>query len=144
MLLDAAGDAGLAAFAVAQLFFFLLWAALMVLSIGSLVLHIVALVDVAKMQWWQFVPPGEPVKSSWLLGLGLGFVIPFGGIVTTVLWWRQVRNPKRAGLLAERPFWMSSSAPPTYPYQVPGGPPGMPPPGPGPWGPPPGPPADGA
>ena len=142
--MDSSGDAGFAALAVLfQMFFFLLWMALVVVAAGQLVMHIVAIIDVAKMQWWQFVPPGEPVKSSWLLGLGISFVIPFGGLITTIMWWRQVRTPKRAGQLAERPFWMSSSAPGTYPYQLPGGPPGMPPPpGPGPWGPPP--PAGGA
>jgi hypothetical protein len=117
---------GVAAFALFNLIFFVIWGGLMAAGITFLVLHIVALVDVAKMQGWQFVPPGEPVKSSWLLGLALAFVIPFGGIVTTIMWWRQVRAPKRMGQLAGRPFWMSD--------------PSIQPPPPG-WGPPPGVPA---
>jgi hypothetical protein len=115
-------DAGLAGLFILQAILWLVWLALMAGALAIFVMHIVALVDVSKMQGWQFVWPGEPVKSSWLLGLALGFVIPLGSLVTTILWWQKVRAPRRQGLPADRPFWMSAPLPPP-------GPPPMPPPG---------------
>src|SRR5688572_29730971 len=104
-------EAGFAAFALFNLLFVVLWLVMMAASVALLVCFVLTVVEVARTPPWQFEWPGEPVKTSWLLGLAIGTVIPFGSLVTTIVAWRQVRGAKRAGQLAGRPFWMAGPAP---------------------------------
>ena len=81
-------------------FFLVFWLAMMALNIAIYVFYVWSLVDIAKTPPELFEWPGERVKSQWLAGIGIAFIIPFGYFVTPFMWWAQVRKPRRQGRLA--------------------------------------------
>jgi hypothetical protein len=113
---------------------------LMLLVVVPLVIHIWAMVDVSQGRNEEFGPPWDNSKQAWLMGLAIGFFVPFGHIVAPILWWVQVRGPRKRGEQAGRPFWMQARPMPPGMYGQPGygqpgyGPPGYGPPGYGPPG----------
>ena len=100
--------------------FMFFWVMLVsMLAFVPIVMLIVALVDVVRAPDAAFGPPWENTKNAWTLGLALGYVVPAGAIVGSVLWWVQVRPALRSGRQVPRPFWAPR---PAYPYQPPGPP----------------------
>ena len=93
---------------------FIFWAAMMALSIGVYVFYVWSIVDIARTPPELFEWPGERTKTSWLAGIAIAFIIPFGMYVTPFMWWSQVRKPRSRGRLAIRPFWAPTVVPPGY------------------------------
>jgi hypothetical protein len=101
-------------------------------AVAGFILGIVALISVAKTPTDVFGPWWDNTKQMWLIGIAVGFVVPFGTLVTGIMWFSAGRAPLRAGQgYAGRPFWSGPPKPP----------PAMPPPGwpgygyaPGPYG----------
>lgn len=103
--------------------FALAWLTLM----GGVVLAIAALVSVAGTPTEAFGPWWDNTRALWLIGIAVGFVVPFGTLITGIMWFNSGRAPLRAGQgFAGRPFWAGPPKPP------PPGWPGYPPPGYGP------------
>jgi len=117
---------------------FILFGTFLVFVIGTvvffvfvpLVVHIWAIVDVSNARDEVFGPPWDNSKQAWLTGLAVAFMIPFGHLVAPILWWTQVRGPRKRGAPVGRPFWMTGP-----PVVGPPGAYGRPPPN-GPGGPP--------
>jgi hypothetical protein len=106
------------------LFFGLIWLA----AFGGLVLGISALISVARTPTEAFGPWWDNTRQLWLIGIAVGFVIPFGMLIAGIMWFSSGRAPLRAGHgYAGRPFWAGPPKPqPTLP---PPGWPGYAPPG---------------
>jgi hypothetical protein len=116
--------------------FFGFFMAIWLVGFGALVLAIAALISVAKTPTEFFGPWWDNTKQTWIIGIAVSFVIPFGTLIAGIMWFNSGRAPLRAGHgVAGRPFWAGPPKPP----------PAMPPPGwpgynPGPYGYPPAPP----
>jgi hypothetical protein len=110
--------------------FFVFWFFLVfVLIFVPLAFTVWALIDVVRAPDAAFGPPWDNAKSMWILGIALGFVVPFGTLVAPVLWWTQIRPALRAGQLVPRPFWAPRPSYPSYPPYPPQAPyPYQPPP----------------
>jgi hypothetical protein len=107
------------AFGLFFLFFGVLWLA----TFGGVILAIAALISVAKTPSHVFGPWWDNTKQVWLIGIAVGFVVPFGAIVAGFIWFHSGRAPLREGRgYAARPFWAGPPKPP------PGVWPGYPPP----------------
>jgi hypothetical protein len=103
-------------FSVFFLFFGLIWLA----AIGGLVVGISALISVARTPTEMFGPWWDNTRQLWLVGIAVGFVVPFGTLIAGIMWFSSGRAPLRAGRgYAGRPFWASPPKPQ----------PGPPPPG---------------
>lgn len=123
--------------------FMLLWLVMMVASIGGLALGVAALISAARLPDVAFGPWWDNTKSTWLLGIGVSYLIPFGFLVTAIYWFRTGKRSLHETGVVARPFWAGPPKPmpmaPSYlpPYAGPpvyGPPPGSPQPGPGPSG----------
>jgi hypothetical protein len=109
----------LPAFGLFFVFFAVLWLA----TFGGIVLAICALISVARTPTPFFGPWWDSTKQTWLIGIAVGFLVPFGALVTGFIWFHTGRAPLRAGQgYAARPFWAGPPKPP------PGVWPGYPPP----------------
>lgn len=119
--------------------FFVFFAAIWLIAIATYVVGIAALISIARHPSEAFGPWWDNTRSTWLIGIAVSFILPFGALVTGIAWFksgvaplRQIRGP------AGRPFWAGPAKP--YPPYPPYGPPvGYPPPPPGtppPYGPP--------
>lgn len=112
--------------------FLVVWLTLMLAAIGGMVVGISALVSISRLPPEAFGPWWDNTKTPWLLGVAVSFVIPFGLLVTGVLWFRSGRRTLvRTGVVG-RPFWMGPPRPPPPPWPTGWGPPatGWGPPGP--------------
>jgi hypothetical protein len=113
----------------------LLWLA----ALASFALGVAALVSVSKLPAEAFGPWWDNTKQTWLVGIAVSFFIPFGHLITGIMWFTSGRDPLRTGGIAGRPFWAGVPRPqpplppPGWPTQPP---PGWPTPPPG-YGPPP-------
>jgi hypothetical protein len=119
------------------IFFALIWLA----SIAGFVIGIAALISVSKLPSEAFGPWWDNIKQTWLIGIAVGFVVPFGTLITGILWFNSGRTTLRTVGVAGRPFWAGPPKPPPLqpppgwggyaagPYNYPAPPPG-PPPGP--------------
>jgi hypothetical protein len=93
--------------------FFLFFAVLWLASVGGVILAIVALISVAKTPSQAFGPWWDNTKQAWLIGIAVGFVVPFGALVAGFVWFSSGRAPLRAGRgYAARPFWAGPPKPP--------------------------------
>jgi hypothetical protein len=117
-------------------------------GIASFVLGIAALISVARHPSEAFGPWWDNTRSTWLIGIAVSFVLPFGTLVTGIAWFKNGAMPLRRRIgPAGRPFWSGPAKP--YPpygapgYPPPGYPPGYPPPAAPGFTPPPGPPPPG-
>jgi hypothetical protein len=116
------------AFPAAFSVFFVVIAVVWLVAIAGVVLGISALISVAGTPTEAFGPWWDNTRQVWLIGIAVGFVLPFGTLVAGYLWFANGRAPLRAGQgFAGRPFWAGPPKPPP-------GWPGYPPPG---YGPPP-------
>lgn len=117
--------------------FLLFWLVLAVLGFGGFIAGVIALIDVAQTPADRFGPWWDNTRQTWIVGIAVSFALPFGPLVTAIVWFTAGRPSLRATGVAGRPFWAGApKPPPPWGPTPPGwsGPPGPPPPG---WGPPP-------
>jgi hypothetical protein len=94
--------------------------AIWLVGFSALILAIAALVSVAKTPTEFFGPWWDNTKQTWIIGIAVSFVVPFGTLIAGIMWFNSGRAPLRAGRgIAGRPFWAGPPKPP----------PAMPPPG---------------
>jgi hypothetical protein len=115
---------------IGPLLFFLVWGGMMLATFGGVALGIAAIVSAARLPDAAFGPWWDNLKSTWLIGLAVGFLVPFGSLVLGGYWFFSARRPLATTGLVARPFWSGPPKPPPPAW-------GPPPPG---WGPPPPPP----
>jgi hypothetical protein len=115
-------------FGIIFVFILLLW----IVALASFGVGIAALVSIARTPAEAFGPWWDNTRQLWLTGIAISFLIPFGHIITGIMWFSGGREPLRRGLgYAGRPFWAGPPKPP--PMMAPPGWPGYgPPPGPAP------------
>jgi hypothetical protein len=95
----------------------LLWLA----ALATYAVGIAALVSIARLPTEAFGPWWDNTRTTWIIGIVISFILPFGPLVTGIMWFANGAVPLRHGQpQAGRPFW----AGPVKPY-----PPYMPPPG---------------
>lgn len=105
--------------------FLLIWLTLVVGSLGGMVCAAAALISISRTNADAFGPWWDNTKTPWLLGIAVGFVIPFGTLITGVYWFWKGRAPLATTGLVERPFWIGPPKPPPlqspwgYPPQAP-------------------------
>ena len=103
--------------------FFLIWGALFFGSFAGLICAVAALISVSQTDDAAFGPWWDNVKTQWLLGIAVSFIVPFGSLVTGVYWFWKGRPPIRTTGVALRPFWAGPPKPmPQWPpagYQQP-------------------------
>jgi hypothetical protein len=114
--------------------FFVLFGLIWLAGISGFILGICALISVSKTPTEYFGPWWDNTKQLWLIGIAVGFVIPFGTLVAGFMWFNSGRAPLREGRgYADRPFWAGppkpaplgpppgwgSYAPPPYAYPPP-------------------------
>lgn len=96
------------AFGAFFIFFGLIWLA----GVGGFILGICALVSVGRTPTEWFGPWWDNTKQTWMIGIAVGFVVPFGTLVAGYLWFHSGRAPLRAGYgVAGRPFWAGPPKP---------------------------------
>jgi hypothetical protein len=100
--------------------FFGVFALIWLTGVAGFVLGIAALISVARTPTDAFGPWWDNTRQMWLVGIAIGFVIPFGSLIAAIMWFSSGRAPLRGGHgYAGRPFWAGPPKPP----------PSMPPPG---------------
>jgi hypothetical protein len=109
--------------------FFLFFGFVMLTILGGLAIGVAAIISVATTPSERFGPWWDNTKQTWILGLVLGYLIPFGTIVGGIAWFTGGRRGLSTSGSAGRPFWAGPPKPaPIAP------PPGYgPPPPPGVW-----------
>jgi hypothetical protein len=120
---------------VFPIFFVAVFACIWVVAIATVGVGVAALISLARQPATAFGPWWDNTKSSWLIGVAVSFVVPFGSLITGISWFRSGKAPLNKGSgMAGRPFWIGppkpvpyAFAPPPYPLQYP---PQYPPPGP--------------
>jgi hypothetical protein len=110
--------------------FLLVWGVFMVGSIGGLVVGIAALISAAQLPSEAFGPWWDNLKTPWLLGIAVSYLIPFGTLITGVYWFRTGKGGQRETGFVGRPFWSGPPKPqppnppyPPYPMAPPPAPP---------------------
>ena len=91
--------------------FFAFWAAFMLVAVVGVVVGISAIVSVSRLPAESFGPWWDNTKSSWLLGIGVSFLVPFGTLVTGIMWFRSGKAALVETGTAGRPFWVGPSRP---------------------------------
>lgn len=104
--------------------FMVVWLAFMLLGLGGFVLGVVALIDVARTPIERFGPWWDNTRQAWLVGIAVAFVLPFGPIITGLMWFTGGRRGLRTTGVAGRPFWGGAPKPPPPPWRPWQGPPG--------------------
>jgi hypothetical protein len=115
---------------------FAVWAVVMATSIGGMICAIAALVSISRMHPDAFGPWWDNTKTTWMVGLAVSFLVPFGAVVVGVYWFWKGKEPLPATGMVARPFWAGPPKPMPMPMYPPGSypPPGgayPPPPAPG-------------
>jgi hypothetical protein len=96
------------------------------LLVASVVVGIAALISVARTPTDAFGPWWDNTKQTWLVGIAVSFLIPFGHLIAGITWFGSGRPVPASGRpYADRPFWAGPPrpAPPMPPPGWPGGPP---------------------
>jgi hypothetical protein len=107
--------------------FFLFFAAIWLVTIGGLILGISAIISVARTPPEAFGPWWDNTRQLWLIGIAVGFVVPFGALIAGIMWFSSGRASLRAGYgVAGRPFWAGPPKPPPLPPPGYSGAPGYP------------------
>jgi hypothetical protein len=106
---------------------FVVWAIVMAASIGGMICAIAALVSISQLHADAFGPWWDNTKTTWMVGLAVSFLVPFGAVVAGVYWFWKGKEPLSATGMVARPFWagppkpMPVWPPPgSYPYPPPG------------------------
>jgi hypothetical protein len=116
----------------AGLLFFLFFGFIILMTVGGLLLGVAAVISIATTPSERFGPWWDNTKQMWLIGLVVGYVIPFGTIIAAITWFASGRPGLSSTGTAGRPFW---AGPPKPAPLAPPPPPGYGPPPPGVWGP---------
>ena len=98
-------------------FFFLVWSALMLVTVGGVIMGISALVSVARLPPEVFGPWWDNTKSVWLLGIAVSFILPFGALVAGAVWFQSGKRTLHQTGTAGRPFWTGPRRPPPASWQ---------------------------
>ena len=99
--------------------FVLGYVAFLVLAFGGLLLALAAIVSASRLPAEAFGPWWDNTKTTWLLGIAVGFVVPCGALVAGVYWFASgKRSITRTGV-ASRPFWAGPPKPPPPMYPPP-------------------------
>jgi hypothetical protein len=107
------------------------FAVVWLLLLGSYLVGIAAIINVATTPVEAFGPWWDNLRQSWLIGIVVSFLVPFGHLVTGIMWFTSGRQPLRDGRgYVGRPFWAGPPRPPPGwsgypppPYQPPPPPP---------------------
>jgi hypothetical protein len=101
--------------------FALIW----LLLLGSYLLALAAIISVATTPAEAFGPWWDNTRQTWLIGIVVSFLIPFGHIITAIMWFTTGRRPLHYGQYVGRPFWAGPPRPepPRYPPYPPTPPP---------------------
>ena len=92
--------------------FFVIWFALVIGSLVGMICAVAALISISKTNADAFGPWWDNTKTPWLVGIAVGFVVPFGTMVTGVYWFSKGRAPLATTGLVARPFWVGPPKPP--------------------------------
>jgi hypothetical protein len=97
--------------------FIAIWLVFAVIGFGGLVLGVAALIDVARTPIERFGPWWDNTRQAWLVGIAVSFALPFGSIITGIVWFAAGRPGLRTTGVAGRPFWAGAPkpAPPPWP-----------------------------
>jgi hypothetical protein len=99
--------------------FFFIW----VVAFASYGMGIAALISIARQPDDAFGPWWDNTKQSWIVGVVISFLLPFGTLVSGIAWFTAGKGPRRQGqYLLGRPFWSGPPKPMPYPYGQPPGP----------------------
>ena len=110
---------GGAAEAAVGILFLLVWAFVMLLAVGGLALAIGAIVTVARLPAEAFGPWWDNTKTTWIIGIAVGFALPCGAIAAGGYWFLSGHRAYRRTGLAGRPFWAGPPKPPPPVYYPP-------------------------
>ena len=106
-----------------SIFFGLVWLGFMLLAFGGVAIAIAAIVSAARLPDEAFGPWWDNTKTTWLIGIAVGFVLPCGALVSGVYWFATGRRSlSRTGVVA-RPFWAGPPKPPPPVFAPPAPPP---------------------
>ena len=94
-------------------FFVVMW----VLCLAMYGVGIAALISIARSPGEAFGPWWDNTKQSWILGVVVGFLLPFGTVVTGIAWFTSGKGPRRRGYPTYgRPFWNATPKPMPMPW----------------------------
>jgi hypothetical protein len=114
--------------------FFLFFGLAMLVTVGGLVVGVAAIISIATTPSERFGPWWDNTKQTWILGLVIGYLVPFGTIVGGIAWFTGGRRGLGSTGTAGRPFWAGPHKPaPIGPPSGYGPPPPSGPPPPGVW-----------
>ena len=103
--------------------FMFVWSVFFFGALIGMVLGVIALISAARTPAPAFGPWWDNTKTTWLLGIAISYMIPFGLWVTSIYWFRTGRRGLTDTGLVGRPFWTGPPKPypPTPPpgYQFP-------------------------
>lgn len=92
--------------------FFAVFGVIWLIGIAGLIYGVAALVSVAQTPSEYFGPWWDNTKQLWLIGIAVGFVVPFGTLIAGIHWFNSGKAPLRAGQgVAGRPFWAGPPKP---------------------------------
>jgi hypothetical protein len=104
--------------------FALFWFAALVFGLGGYILGIVAIVSVAQAPVEAFGPWWDNTRQTWIIGIAVSFLLPFGPFVTGLMWFTTGKRGLHYGPFYGRPFWAGAPRPaPPPPYWQPAPPP---------------------
>jgi hypothetical protein len=82
------------------------------LGLAPVVIGIAALIGVGTTPADAFGPWWDNTRQSWLIGIAVSFLVPFGPLVSGLFWFTTGRAPLRAGARqAGRPPWSGPPRP---------------------------------
>jgi hypothetical protein len=91
--------------------FFALFTLIMIAAFAGLVMGVIALISVATTPAERFGPWWDNTKQIWIIGIAVGYVIPFGTIIAAIAWFTGGRRGLATTGTAGRPFWSGPAKP---------------------------------
>lgn len=104
--------------------FVVIWLMFAAVGFGGFVLGVIALIDVARTPLERFGPWWDNTRQAWLIGIAVSFALPFGPIISGLMWFLGGRSGLRTHGVAGRPFWGGAPKPPPPQWPRQWGPPG--------------------
>jgi hypothetical protein len=91
--------------------FFVFWLMLVLIGLGSLAIGIAAIINVSSTPIEAFGPWWDNTRQTWILGIAVSFVVPFGPLIAGIIWFTSGRRSLRDHGIAGRPFWAGAPRP---------------------------------
>ena len=91
--------------------FLLFWLTLVILGFAGFLVGVIALIDVAQSPVERFGPWWDNTRQVWIIGIAVSFALPFGPLITGILWFTGGRRGLRSVGVAGRPFWAGAPKP---------------------------------